>query len=67
MDQRQLLLNTYERLGNRVDETLRIQHGDVTRLRAQLDEVRAFAADADRVIFLLSGAICDPDECEPVA
>jgi hypothetical protein len=49
MDIAQNLLNAYEALGRRVHETLRIQHGDVTRLRAQIDEVKAFAADAGRV------------------
>jgi hypothetical protein len=49
MDIAQNLINAYETLGRRVQETLCIQHGDVTRLRAQIDEVQAFAADAGRV------------------
>jgi hypothetical protein len=49
MDHIQRLVNAYENLKHRVDETLRIQHGDVGRLRAQQDEVCAFAADATRV------------------
>ena len=49
MDHRQALIRAYEDLGRRVDQNLRIQNGDVARLRVQLDEVRAFAADAERV------------------
>jgi len=49
MNNAQTLVNVYEALCRRVEETLRIQHGDVTRLRAQIDEVQAFAADAERV------------------
>ena len=49
MDIAQNLVHAYEALGLRVQETLRIQHGDVTRLRAQIDKVQAFAADAGRV------------------
>ena len=49
MDQRQALVDEYQAIGRRVEETLCIQHGDLTRLRAQEDEVLAFAADANRV------------------
>lgn len=49
MDHIQGLVNAYEDLKRRVEETLRIQHGDAGRLRAQQEEVRAFAADANRV------------------
>jgi len=44
-----VLINAYEDITRRVGISLRIQNGDVTRLRAQLDEVCAFAADAERV------------------
>jgi hypothetical protein len=43
------LINAYEDIAQRVGLSLRIQNGDVTRLRAQLDEVRAFSLDAQRV------------------
>ena len=49
MDIAQNLVNVYEALGLRVQETLHIQHGDVTCLQAQIDKVQAFAADAGRV------------------
>ena len=49
MDIAQNLINAYKTLGRRMHETLHIQHGDVTCLRAQIDEVKAFAADAGRV------------------
>ena len=49
MEHIQRLVNAYEDLKRRVYQTLRIQHGDAGRLRAQQDEVRAFAADANRV------------------
>ena len=49
MEHTQRLVNAYEDLKRRVRQTLRIQHGDAGRLRAQQDEVRAFAADANRV------------------
>lgn len=49
MNNTQTLVNAYEALSRRVQDTLRIQHGDVTRLRAQIDEVKAFAVDAERV------------------
>jgi len=45
----QAVLDAYEDLGRRVNQTLRIQNVDVARLRAQLDEVHAFTADAERV------------------
>ena len=48
-NQQQALVNTYLNVGRRVNETLRIQNGSVVRLRAQQDEVRAFAANANRV------------------
>ena len=49
MNRRQGLVTAYKSLGQRVNQMLRIQNGDVARLRAQVDEVRAFAADAERV------------------
>lgn len=49
MDHIQGLVNVYEDLKRRVEETLRIQHVDVGRLRAQQDEIRTFAVDANRV------------------
>jgi hypothetical protein len=49
MDHRQALIDAYDALGRRVDQNLRIQNGDAGRLRVQLDEVHAFAADAERV------------------
>jgi len=49
MDYSQALVHAYENVGRRVHETLRIQNGDVTRLQAQVDEVRAFAVDVNRV------------------
>ena len=52
MDHRQALVHAYEELGRRVNQNLRIQNGDAGRLRAQLDEVCAFAADAERVRYL---------------
>ena len=48
-DRRQALIDAYRGLGRRVDQSLRIQNGDAVRLRVQLDEVHAFAADAERV------------------
>lgn len=48
-NQQQALVNAYLNVGCRVNETLRIQNGSVTRLRAQQDEVFAFAADTNRV------------------
>jgi hypothetical protein len=52
MDQREALANAYEDMGRRVNQALRIQNGDAARLQAQLDDVRAFAADAERVCLL---------------
>ena len=49
MEHIQRMVNAYEDLKHRVYQTLRIQHGDARRLRAQQDDVRAFAADANRV------------------
>ena len=49
MDDRQALIDAYQGLGRRVDQSLHIQNGDTVRLRVQLDEVHAFAADAERV------------------
>jgi hypothetical protein len=48
-NQQQALVNTYLNVGRRVNETLHIQNGSVVRLRAQQDEVRAFASNANRV------------------
>lgn len=53
MNQREVLVNAYENIGRRVNQTLRIQNGDAARLQAQVDEVRAFAADAERVCLYL--------------
>ena len=47
------LINAYDDLAQCVAISLRIQNGDITRLRAQLDEVRAFSADAEQVCEIL--------------
>jgi hypothetical protein len=49
MDPTQALIATYEDLSRRVDLSLRIHQGNDARIQAQLDEVRAFAVDAERV------------------
>ncbi|KAF8326143.1 hypothetical protein F5887DRAFT_1084852 [Amanita rubescens] len=53
-NQQQALVNAYLSVGRRVNETLRIQNGSVVRLHTQQDEVRAFAANANRAQNLLS-------------
>jgi hypothetical protein len=63
MDHRQALIHAYEDLGRRVDQNLRIQNGDSARLRAQLDEVCVFAADAERVRYQC--CLNDIIECQP--
>ena len=49
MDPTQALIATYEDISGRVHLSLRIHQGDDARLQTQLDEVRAFAVDAERV------------------
>jgi hypothetical protein len=49
MDNRQALIDAYDALGRRVDQSLQIQNVDAVHLRVQLDEVHAFAADVERV------------------
>ena len=50
-DHRQALVDAYQDLFRRVNQTLRIQDGDTARLRVESDEVHALMTDAERVRF----------------